>query len=97
MLFNFYQLDLHNKTCVALSKSIMKLIQKPHWKSDLPLFSYGYRKCMFVDFLTWVLPVVFTIERRVVINKWDVVQSLLNMCLYDIYSLILTEPHTDQI
>ena len=23
-----------------------------HEESDLPSFSYGYRKCMFVDFLT---------------------------------------------
>ena len=26
-------------------------LQEPDWKSELPRFSYGYRKCMFVDFL----------------------------------------------
>ena len=30
----------------------MKHMQKPDWKLDLPLFSYGYRKCKIVDFLT---------------------------------------------
>ena len=27
----------------------------------------------------------------------DVGRSLLNLCLFDVFSLILTEPHTDQI
>ena len=27
----------------------------------------------------------------------DIVHSLLNLCLYDVCSLILTEPHTNQI
>jgi hypothetical protein len=27
----------------------------------------------------------------------DVVQSLFDVCLYDVDSLMLTEPHTDQI
>ena len=35
-----------------ISKSIIKLMQRPCWKSDIHLFSYGFRKCMFVDFLT---------------------------------------------
>ena len=34
-----------------------------------------------------LLPIVFTIERRVVI----IIQSLLNTCLYDARSLILTK------
>ena len=29
----------------------MKHMQKPYWKLDLPLFTYGYHKCIFVDFL----------------------------------------------
>ena len=33
------------------SKSTMKHLQKPDWKSDLVLIWYGYHKCMFVDFL----------------------------------------------
>ena len=30
----------------------MKHLQKPDWKSDVPLLSYGYRKRMFIDLLT---------------------------------------------
>ena len=30
---------------------MMKHMQKSDKKSDLPWFSYGYRKCMVVDFL----------------------------------------------
>ena len=45
------ELDLHNKTHVCTCKFTMKHMRKPDWKSDLPLFSYGNRKCMFVDFL----------------------------------------------
>ena len=36
---------LHKNLC-CISKSKI-----PDWKLDLPLFSCGYRKCMFVDFL----------------------------------------------
>ena len=62
---NFYQLDLHNKTCVALSKIVMKHLQK----SDLPLFSYGNQNCMLISSLiTLILPIVFTIECRIVIH-----------------------------
>ena len=45
---NFNRLGLHNKIHVALP---MEILQDPHWKSDLPLFSYGYHRCIFVDFL----------------------------------------------
>ena len=42
------------------------------WNLDIPLFSYGNMKCMFVDFLTGYMvtgfSIVFTIECRVVID-----------------------------
>ena len=47
---SLFRFDLHNETCI--SKSMMKHHETWHWKSDLPWFSYGYRKCMFVDTLT---------------------------------------------
>ena len=35
----------------------MKYLQNPNYKMDMPLSSYGYRKCMFVEFLiTYVGP-----------------------------------------
>jgi hypothetical protein len=59
-----------NSCCI--SKPAMKHLQKPDWKSDLPKFSYGYHKCVFVDFLAgdMGLPIVFTFECRDVINIW---------------------------
>ena len=56
-----------NSCCI--NKSRMKHMKKLDWKSDLPCFSYGYWNCMFLDFVTGyiVLPIVFTIECRVVI------------------------------
>ena len=41
------------------------IYQKSDWESSFSSFSYGYWKCMVVDF-----PIVFTIECRVVINIW---------------------------
>ena len=56
----------------------MKLyFQKVDWKLNLSWFSYGYWKCIFVDFLNQIhasFPTMFTIERRVVIdilNTWS--------------------------
>ena len=46
---NFSQLSSHNKTCVALANLQWNHQQKSDWKSNLPLFSYGYQKCIFVD------------------------------------------------
>ena len=52
--------------------------------------SYGYRKCMFADILIRCigppLPIVFTIECRLVLIFEDTVQYVLNMCLYDVCS-----------
>ena len=73
----------------------MKLQQESDWKSDLPLFSYGYQKYIFVDSLTEyteVLPIMFTIEFAVVLTKFeDIVQSILNIMGHSgVCSLILT-------
>ena len=51
---------------------------------DPPYYRYTIHRC-----------IVFTIEWSLILV--DVVQSLLNMCLYDVCSLILTEPNTNQI
>ena len=48
---NFHWLDLHNKSCDALANPWWS-IGKIDWNTNLPLFSYGFRKCMFVNFLT---------------------------------------------
>ena len=34
-----------------ISNSAMEHHQKSDWKLDFPLFSYGYQKCMFADFV----------------------------------------------
>ena len=79
MLFGSFFLVLHfllsrftSSMLCCISKSLVKHLQKPDWRLDLPLFSYSYQKCMFVESLTEyigpVLPVVFTIEIGVV-NK----------------------------
>jgi hypothetical protein len=46
-----YKLDLHNKIRVASPNVWWKHMQKSDWKSDLPWCRYGYRKCLFVDFM----------------------------------------------
>ena len=93
------RLTQQNSCCI--SKSLMKHLQRLDRKLDLPLFSYGtYWKCMYVDFLTGEIigpPNCATIECRVVINVEDIVEPLLYMCLYDVCTLILTNPHTNQI
>lgn len=57
MLFNlfFHVLQLtpfiftqQNSWCISISTT--KHMQKLDWKLDLPLFTYGSHKCMFVDY-----------------------------------------------
>ena len=50
MFSNFYQFDLHNQIYFFINKSMMKYLQKPDWKLDLFLFSYGFRQCMLLIF-----------------------------------------------
>ena len=96
MFSNFYGLDYHKQNLCCISKSTMKHWQKP----DLPWFGYGYWKCMFVGFLSEYIyrssPLCSVLSVEYLLVFEDVVQSLLNMCFYDVYSLILTEPHTNQ-
>ena len=64
MFSSFWRLDLHNKASSCCSStSTMKRMRIPDWKSDLPCFGYGYRKCMYVGVL-----IVFTFECREMIN-----------------------------
>ena len=60
----------HNKKLCCVTESTKEHLQKPYWKSDLPWFSYDYRKFMFVDFLIGYTgrSVVFTVECGVVID-----------------------------
>ena len=55
----------------CISKSTMKRLQKPNWKSDIPLFSYD-RKHIVIGFLiNWVhssSQFLFIVECRVVIR-----------------------------
>ena len=69
-------------------------------KSDLPLFGYGYQKCMFLlnPWLnTQVFPVVFTVECGVVNTylRHDPI-SLKHVSLWRLF-LILSEAHTNRI
>ena len=60
MFSNFYWLNLHNNTHVALNRIENQHIynktyahkKKLNWKLDLACFSYSYQNCMFVDYLT---------------------------------------------
>ena len=48
MFFNFYQLDIHNKTYVVLANLQWNICKK----IDVHLFSHDYWKHVFVDFYT---------------------------------------------
>ena len=52
MFSNSYYLDLHNNTHVALANLRWTTCMTWIETSYLPLFSYGFRKYKFVDFLT---------------------------------------------
>ena len=56
-------------------------------------------KCMFVDSSTGYIgpPKYFHSHVKQLLIFEDVLQSLLNMCLCVVCSLILIDPHTDQI
>ena len=54
---------------------------------------------MFVDTLTWYIgppSIAFIMNVESILVFEDEVQSLLDMCLYDVCFLILIEPHTNQ-
>ena len=78
---------------------MMKHLEKPGWKSNVPWFSYGYRKCMFVNFLTEYIdpPIVSIIECRIVINIWR--RSPISFKYMSLWCWLFDPPelHTDQI
>ena len=79
----------------CISKSTMKHLQKSDCKLDLPWQS----ACLLTHY-SWIhrssqLCSLLSVDQLLIFEH--VVQSLLNMCLYNVCSLILTEPHTDQI
>ena len=89
---SFYQIDSHHETCVAFCKSAMKHPQKSDWKSGFLWFSYGYRKCMFVDWIHKFSPSCLLLS-----VEFEYVWSL-NVCLYGLCFWILTlQPHTNYI
>ena len=68
LLVRYIQQDLK-----CISKPTMKHMQKPDWKSDLPLTSNGYKKCMFVDFWTTYIGPPNCVHYggyRIIINIW---------------------------
>ena len=79
-----------NSRCIR--KSAMKHMEKPDRKSDFPCFSYGYQKCMFVDFSTAYTRFSQLCSLRSV-EKFIVFEH----AYFDVYSLILIESHTNQI
>ena len=85
----------------SISKSMIKHHQNLDWKSGLRWHSYGHWKCMFVEsFINWMhrsLQLCSLLSVEYLINPKDIVQSLLNMCLYGVCFLIPTKSHTNQI
>ena len=65
LLIRFTQ---QNSCCT--SKTMMKHLQKLDWRFDLPWFSCGYRKCMFVDFLIEYIGLSNHVHYWVVSNVW---------------------------
>ena len=49
MFSNFDHFDLHNKTFCCVEEFTIKHQLKLDETSNIPLFNYGYRKCMFVN------------------------------------------------
>ena len=56
----------------CISKSMIKHLHKPDWKSGLLWFRYGYWKCMLVDFSTMYIGPFDCVryECRVIISIW---------------------------
>jgi hypothetical protein len=104
--FNFHVLQLlpirftqQNLCC----KSMMKHQQKPNWKSNPPpyLVLVMIWKLHICWLLTWIhrssqLCSLWSAKLLIMIFE-DVVQSLLNVCIQDVCSLILAKPHTNWI
>ena len=78
----------------------MEYLKISYCKSDLPWFSYAYRKCKSVEFSTGYIGSpncvdYLNVEQLLIFE--DAVRSLLNVCFYDVCSLIRTEPNRTPI
>ena len=72
-----------NACCIR--KSTMKHMQKPDRKSNLSYFTFGYQKCVFVDFLTrhiCALNCVHYLSVKKLLVFENAVQSLFNTCVF---------------
>ena len=69
---NFYQLLLHNKSLVALTNLWLKISKnRIENQTSHALVMVVKSACLLIfEVDTWVLPLVFTIESRVVIKIW---------------------------
>lgn len=78
MFFNFYLLGIHNKSCVASATLWWNIIYH-----DLGMV-IGSARLLFPELnITYVLPVVFTIDECGVVEKFEEVVRFLihSMCL----------------
>ena len=95
MFPNFYQIDLHNNTRIVLATSQWNTCKN----QPPPLPNLVLSEVHVYEFLNWMyrsfqLCSPLSVEELTLFE--DIVQPLLNMCLSDVCSLILTEPHTNQ-
>jgi hypothetical protein len=96
MFSNFRQLDSHNKPCVAQAN----LHNRIKILTFLDRSAYVYWTCVFVDFfigytsLPWLCSLLSAECLSIFENA---IQFFLCMCLYDVFSLVLAEPCTNQI
>ena len=54
MLSNFYRLHLHNGVSIAVANLQLSVNKNRMKRCNLPIFSYGYHKCLFVGSLTQI-------------------------------------------
>ena len=57
----------------------MKHMQKPDWEWKVPLFSYGYWKCKFVDFLTRYRSTIASSSKNNSKNKKLIIYKILKI------------------
>ena len=96
MFSYFYRWDVHNKTCVAVANLQCRISR--NWIENQTSLVIDSAHLLTPWLNTEVLLLVFTIECRVVVNMWRSIPISFKTCVfYDVCSLILTEPHTNQI
>ena len=100
MFSNFYWLDLQNKPCVALANLQWIIHKNLRWKIKSPLIYLWLLKvniCWLLSQIQWSSQLCSLLSLEYLMIFKDALESLLNMCLYGVCSLILTEPHTNQM